>query len=575
MSNFDWLILGGTLLYIVLFGVWKSRGIKTTEDYLLGKRELKWWTIGLSIVATQASAITFLSTPGQAYVDGMRFVQFYFGMPFAMVILAAFVIPLYYKLKVYTAYEFLESRFDVNTRILAAFLFLVQRGLAAGIVIYAPAIILSSILGWSLNWTILLMGIMVIVYTVAGGTNAVSQTQKQQMIIILAGMFVAFLVMIYKLPSDVSFGQAVKVAGKMGRLNVVDFSFDLSNRYNVWSGILGGTFLFLSYFGTDQSQVQRYLSGRSLRESRLGLLFNGIFKVPMQFSILFIGAMMFVFYQFHQPPVFFNKSSVEQVRAAGYESELNEINDRHTAIFEAKEASIRSMISAMEANDESSIALAEAEVQTRVVAEQQLREETKALISKVEGTEDPDDADYVFITFILTYLPHGLIGLLLAVIFSAAMSTTASELNALATTTTIDFYKRVMVKNKEDAHYLKASKGFTIMWGLIALSFAASASLFDNLIEAVNIIGSVFYGTILGIFLVAFFFKFIGSKAVFIAAIIAEILVITIYVLDNYEVVSVAYLWLNLIGCVLVIGIATILEAIFGDKNPNLIKATG
>ena len=560
MNPIDWIVLIGTLFSIVAYGVWKTRNVKSVESYLLGDRDLKWWTIGLSIMATQASAITFLSTPGQAYEDGMRFAQFYFGLPVAMVILAVFVLPIYYKLKVYTAYEYLEGRFDLRTRMFTAILFLIQRGLAAGITIYAPAIILSTILGWSLNITILFIGLIVIFYTVMGGTKAVSVTQKQQMIIILVGMVIAGVILMYRLPESVAFSDAVGLAGKMGKLNVVDFNFDLSNRYNFWSGMLGGVFLFLSYFGTDQSQVQRYLSGKSLTESRLGLLFNGILKVPMQFMVLFIGILVFVFFQFNSRPLHFNQANVDKVIASDYRYEYESLEKEYTALTDRQKENSEQLIAAIRAEDESRISNIQVVAQQLKDEDTELRSQAKDLILKVAPAAKTKDTDYVFITFVMNYLPVGLIGLLLAVIFSAAMSSTSSELNALATTTVIDIYRRKLVRNQTDNHYLMASKGFTILWGLIALSFAAFADLFDNLIQAVNIIGSLFYGVILGIFAVAFWVKRVRGKAVFIAALIAEAIVLIIFVLNSNGYVQIAYLWLNLIGCMLTILIAVLIQ---------------
>ncbi len=560
MHLLDWIVMLGTLFAIVAYGVWKTRSVKSVQSYLLGDRDLPWWTIGLSIMATQASAITFLSTPGQAYEDGMRFAQFYFGLPVAMVFLSIFVLPIYYRLKVYTAYEYLEGRFDLKTRTMTAILFLLQRGLAAGLTIYAPAIILSSILDWPLTPTTLFIGVVVIFYTVIGGTKAVSVTQKQQMIVILTGMFLAAVILVFKLPSDVSFGEAVGIAGKMGKLNVVDFEFDLSNRYTFWSGMLGGVFLFLSYFGTDQSQVQRYLSGKSLAESRLGLLFNGILKVPMQFLVLFVGILVFVFFQFNHPPVHFNTANVKNLAGTPYQEEFNRYQEAYGELNEEKEGEIRQMIQALRAEDDATLSLAQGRYETILEEENRIREEVKTLISEQNPAAKTEDMDYVFITFVTTYLPIGLVGLLLAVIFSAAMSSTSSELNALATTTVIDIYRRSLAPDRTDHHYFQASKIFTIIWGAIALLFALIANLFDNLIEAVNIIGSLFYGVILGIFIVAFFMKKIKGNAVFLAAIVGEIIVLIIFALDNYGYISIAYLWLNLIGCLLVM----ILSAAFG-----------
>lgn len=560
MSTLDWIIMMGTLLGIVAYGVWKTRSVDNVQSYLLGDRDLPWWTIGLSVMATQASAITFLSTPGQAYEDGMRFAQFYFGLPVAMVFLCIFVIPIYYRLKVYTAYEYLEGRFDLRTRTFTAILFLIQRGLAAGLTIYAPAIILSTILGWSLRWTVLFIGTIVIFYTVMGGTKAVSVTQKQQMIVILSGMFIAGIILVLQLPPDVSFGNAVGLAGKMGKLNVVDFKFDLSNRYNFWSGMLGGVFLFLSYFGTDQSQVQRYLSGKSLTQSRLGLLFNGILKVPMQFLVLFVGILVFVFFQFEQPPLHFNSANVEKLEGTEYVDDYENLEAQHNTLFLQQQLEARELIAAIERNDEASIAASQNQISALQSTENNLREEARGLILQADPLAKVKDTDYVFITFVTEYLPIGLVGLLLAVIFSAAMSSTSSELNALATTTVVDLYRRSLSKGKSDRHYLNASKGFTIMWGLIALLFAATADLFENLIQAVNIVGSLFYGAILGIFLVAFFMKKIGGRPVFLGALIGEAIVLTIFTLNAFGYINIAYLWLNLIGCVLVMIISWLLH---------------
>lgn len=566
METLDWIIMLGTLLSIVAYGVWYTRKVDNVQSYLLGDRDLPWWTIGLSVMATQASAITFLSTPGQAYEDGMRFAQFYFGLPVAMVILCVFVLPIYYRLKVYTAYEYLEGRFDLRTRTLTAVLFLIQRGLAAGLTIYAPAIILSTILGWSLRWTVLFIGALVIFYTMLGGTKAVSVTQKQQMIVILSGMFIAAMILIFQLPPDVGFSDAVGVAGKMGKLNVVDFEFDLSNRYNFWSGMIGGVFLFLSYFGTDQSQVQRYLSGKSLNESRLGLLFNGILKVPMQFLVLFVGILVFVFFQFQQPPIHFNSANLEKLENTEYADDLANLQAQHNTLFLTQQEEVRALMGAIDQNDEPAISEIQQRLSTLRETDRALRNETKDLILQADPASKIKDTDYVFITFVTEYLPVGLVGLLLAVIFSAAMSSTASELNALATTTVVDLYRRSFAKDKTDRHYLNASKAFTAVWGGIALVFAATANLLENLIQAVNIIGSLFYGAILGIFVVAFFMKKVGGRAVFIGALIAEAIVLIIFTLNSMEIINIAYLWLNLIGCTLVMGFAWILEQAMPKK---------
>ena len=571
MSTIDWIILIGTLLFIVTYGVWKTRGSKNLESFLKGDNDAKWWGIGISIMATQASAITFLSTPGQAYTDGMRFIQFYFGLPIAMIILSVTFIPIFYKLKVFTAYEFLENRFDLKTRSLAAILFLVQRGLAAGITIYAPAIILSTLLGWNLGVTNVFIGVLVIVYTVSGGTKAVTQTQKQQMAVMMGGMILAGVMVISMLPQDIGFTDALHVAGKMGKLNVVNFEFDLSDRYNFWSGITAALFLFMSYFGTDQSQVQRYLSGKSIKESRLGLIMNGLLKVPMQFVILFIGVMVFVFYQFNQPPIFFNTVQKQQVEQSEYAGDLKEIEGEYATLFSQKREELKQLVTAVNHEDEAAVEKGRNTALALQGKMDGLREETKALVKKVNPDAETNDKDYIFMTYVMDYLPVGMIGLLFAVMFSAAMSSTASELNALASTTTIDLYKRSINKKADENHYLKSSKWFTFMWGALAILFATTASLFENLIQAVNYLGSIFYGTILGIFVVAFYVKKIKGNAVFWAAILAELSVITVDLLNRYELapdfLQMGYLWYNVLGCVLVILFGYLLEISSNKKS--------
>lgn len=578
MSAVDWLVMTSTLTAIVAYGVIMTRSVDNVKSYLLGDRDLKWWTIGLSVMATQASAVTFLSTPGQAYNDGLGFAQFYFGLPIAMVILCVFVLPIYYRLKVYTAYEYLEGRFDVRVRTLTAVLFLVQRGLAAGITIYAPAIILSSILGWNLSLTIFLIGIVVIFYTVLGGTKAVSVTQKQQMIVILSGMVIAGVVVVMKLPDGIGFIDAVGIAGKLGKLEVVDLQFDLQDRYNLWSALLGGTFLFLSYFGTDQSQVQRYLSGKSLTESRLGLLFNGIFKVPMQFMVLFVGVMVFVFFLFVAPPIHFNKANLDRLRAsAEYAPQLENFEGAYDYVNRRGEAISLAFTTALDTDDEAALAASSKRLSIAVDARKLLASRVDRLVEAEAASRGDEaiveDRDYVFITFITNYLPVGLVGLLLAVIFSAAMSSTSSELNALATTSMVDIYRRSLVKDRPDAHYLTASKLLTIGWGGVALAFATFANLFDNLIQAVNIIGSLFYGVILGVFAVAFFVKHVGGRAVLIAAVVSQVFIVATFVANAYGVIDLAYLWLNLIGCVLTVAIAVLLEMMIGNKRGKQLKA--
>jgi len=556
----DWTVLLGTLFFIVAFGVWKSRGSKDIKGYLLGDKSSNWWTIGLSVMATQASAITFLSTPGQAYMEGMGFVQFYFGLPLAMVIISTVFIPLYYKLKVYTAYEFLEKRFDNKTRLLTASLFLLQRGLAAGITIYAPAIILSQIIGWSLNFTILFIGVLVIIYTVSGGTKAVSQTHKQQMAVIFLGMFIACGFLVSFLTDKMDFSRGVDLAGALGKMEVIDWKFNPSSRYNVWSGLLGGLFLQLSYFGTDQSQVQRYLSGSSVKESRLGLMFNALLKIPMQFFILFVGVLVFLFYQFVMPPLHFNQANVDLVKSSEYSAEYSELEEQQNELFSKKQILLDDFKSKSE-----SPALRK-EIRTISAEEFELMNQTKALIEKANPAAETQDDDYIFITFVINFLPVGIVGLLLAVIFSAAMSSTSAELNALASTATVDVYKRNLKKNGSDKHYLSRSKLFTLLFGVFAIGFAALAKLFDNLIEAVNILGSLFYGTILGVFLVAFFIKRVKGNAVFIAALIAQGIIIGLYTLNRLEIIDLGYLWYNLIAPGLVVLISMLIQS-SGKKN--------
>jgi SSS family transporter len=548
MSSLDWLVLVGTLGAIVGYGVYKTRGRQDMASYLRGGYREKWHTIGLSVMATQASAVTFLSTPGQAFEDGMRFVQFYFGLPLAMIVLSIAFIPRYFHLRVYTAYEFLESRFDLKTRQLAAFLFLLLRGLSAGITIYAPAIILSSVLGWPLRLTCLCMGGVVILYTVAGGTRAVSQTQKHQMVVMLGGMVVAFIVIVVRLPASVSLRNALHIAGTLGKLNIVDFSADASRRYTLWSGLLGGFFLAMAYFGTDQSQVQRYLAGRSITESRLGLLFNGLLKIPMQFLVLLVGVMVFVFYQFNLPPIFFNQPELARVYRTPHAARAAALEREHRAAFAHKRAEIEQLDAALNQHDERAIAVAEGVVRESEASFASIRGEMKQVIATALPHATTKDADYVFLSFVMRNLPRGIVGLLLAVIFCAAMSAVASELSALASTTVIDFYRRSLRKNASDAHYVRAARWFTAGWGILALLFATFASLLDNLIQAVNILGSLFYGTVLGIFAVAFFLRRVQGTAVFLAALLSEALVLAVFLRTD-----VGFLWYNVIGCAAVV----------------------
>lgn len=565
MQQIDWVVLIGTLLFIVLYGTWKSRQQKDVGDFLKGGNSANWWTIGVSVMATQASAITFLSTPGQAFHDGMGFVQFYFGLPIAMVIICMVFIPIYHKLNVYTAYEYLESRFDKKTRTLTAILFLIQRGLACGITIFAPSIILSAVLGWNLIYLNIIIGVLVIIYTVSGGTKAVSVTQKQQMAVIFLGMTIAFLLILNYLPLDITFSKALEIAGANGKMDILDFSFDFDNRYTFWSGIIGGTFLALSYFGTDQSQVQRYLSGKSVKQSQMGLIMNGLLKVPMQFFILLVGILVFVFYQFNSSPLHFNPSAVKDVKESQYASEYDAL-EAQKEVLDKQLA--KTQISYSKAESELQKQQLASEIKALNASENELRKQSVAVIKKANPDAETNDKDYVFIHFILHNLPRGLIGLLLAVILSAAMSSTASELNALGSTTTIDLYKR-NVPGKREKHYVAASRGFTLLWGIIAILVACTANLFDNLIQLVNIIGSIFYGNVLGIFLLAFFIRYVKSRSVFIAALITQVVIIYIWYIDLMP-----YLWLNLVGCALVMGIAIILQTIMPTKDKEPLLAS-
>lgn len=589
--------------FIVFYGAWKTRKSKNVDDYLRANKSSSWWVIALSIMATQASAITFLSTPGQAYVDGMRFVQFYLGLPIAMIILSITAVPLYSKLNVYTAYEFLEKRFDLKNRVLGSVLFLSQRGLAAGFTIYAPALILSVIFGWELNTTIVLIGLMVIIYTSIGGTNAVNKTHILQLSIITIGMFAAFFMIYVLLPKDISVIDAAYIAGKMGKLNAIDFSFNLNDRYTFWSGIIGGTFLMLSYFGTDQSQVARYLSAKNITQSRMGLLVNGLVKIPMQFLILFIGAMVFVFFQFVTPPLFFNPVETEKVKSGTYSSEYVQLEKEFELLQNQKREKLRAFLDEKsnsfnnssqktgtiipnESSNEKSIkyngkqispsgrndnhkhpennsfANISNDLDKISIKETEIKNSAIELIKKNNPTADTNDTNYIFISYIVNYLPVGLIGLLLAAIIAASMSSTSSELNSLASTSMIDIYKRMINKDASDKHYLNFSKYATIGWGIYAIIFALLASELGSLIEAVNILGSLVYGTILGIFLVAFYTKKVSGDSVFISALIAEA-----FVLYCFLFTSIPFLWYNVIGCLMVVLLSLILNLILPKRD--------
>ena len=569
MQLFDWIVLIVTLLFIVIYGVWKTKGSKSVEDYILGSNETPWYTVGLSVMATQASAITFLSTPGQAYHDGMGFLQFYFGLPIAMVVICVTFIPIYHKYKVYTAYEYLEKRFDLKTRSLAAILFLVQRGLGTGLTIYAPSIILSALLGWNLTLMNIIIGVLVIIYTFSGGTKAVNVTQKQQMFVIMSGMFITFLLILYYLPNDMTFSSALHIAGANDKMNIVDFSFDPEEKYTFWSGITGGFFLALAYFGTDQSQVGRYLSGKSVKESQMGLIMNGLLKVPMQFFILLTGVMVFVFFQFNPVPLNFNPNNKALIEKSQYKNEYHVLEKKLDALSEDKK--VINLLYIDQLNQDYDNPILRKELIGLSSKEKDLRDRAKEIIFKADSNSETNDKDYVFFHFILHYLPKGLIGLLLAVIISAAMSSTASGLNALASTTAIDIYKRNLKEEKSERHYVNATKFFTLFWGIVAILFASIGTLFENLIQLVNIVGSIFYGTVLGIFMVGFYVKRVQAKAIFFSAAISQITIFIIYYYAIFIFESgeekLGYLWLNFIGALLTIVLSVLIQATLFDKK--------
>lgn len=564
MSGIDWLVLCITLISIIGYGIWKSRGTKSMQGYLLADRQLPWYHVGFSVMATQASAITFLSAPGQGYSDGLRFVQFYFGLPLAMVVLCITFIPIFHKLKVYTAYEYLEKRFDGKTRLLTALLFLLQRGLSTGITIYAPAIILSTILGVDILYTIIANGVLVISYTVYGGTKAVSHTHLLQMSIIFAGLFLAAWLVVHLLPDNVSFNDALHIAGKMNKLNALDTSFELNNRYNLWSGLIGGFFLQLSYFGTDQSQVGRYLTGSSVNQSRMGLVMNGLIKIPMQFFILLIGVLVFTFYQFHQEPVFFNKVETDRLENSIHKNAFNDLQREFQNANADKLICVNELVEAVHEKNTGAIEAARNKVQEAESKSKAIKHQVRELIAKTNAQADTNDSNYIFLRFVTEQLPVGVVGLLIAIIFLAAMGSTASGLNSLASTTVIDIYKRVIKKEGRDADYLSATRWATYAWGVFCIVTAIYASRLGNLIEAVNILGSLFYGTILGIFIVAFYFKKVGGNAVFIAALIAELFVVVAWLAE-----LTAFLWLNVIGCLFVVIFSFVVQRLQKNKPLN------
>ena len=568
MSPLDWTVLALAIAAVVVYGVYKGRANRDMNGYLVSDRSMPWYGVALSVMATQASAITFLSTPGQAYADGMRFVQIYLGLPIAMVILSITAVPLYHRLKVYTAYEFLESRFDLKTRCLAAFLFLTQRGLAAGLTIFAPSLILSTILGWSLFWTNLALGLFVVIYTAAGGSRAVDWTHVHQMIVIFFGLFVALAMVIWRLPEGVSMVDATRVAGSAGRLNAIDYNFDLQSRYNIWSGVIGGLFLSLSYFGTDQSQVQRYLSGSSVKQSRLGLLTNGMAKVPMQFFILFLGAMVFAFYQFNEPPLFFNSVKTEAIENSADAEAWRALEERHSAAFAAKRDEIGGLLEAMRSGDEGAEQAAQVRVEAAADRMTDVRAEAVELLHRRDPKLDSNDTNYVFLRFVIDYLPQGVVGLLIVMVFFASMNSTSSELNALASTTVVDIYRRLVRPDASDRHYVFVAKLATVLWGAFAIGFAQYASRLGTLVEAVNILGSLFYGTILGIFLLAFYARGLSGTATFLAALVGEATVIACFLFLRNEI---AFLWYNVLGCVVVAAVAPVLELMLRWRRSHAV----
>ena len=558
MNRLDYIVLFATILAIPLYGLWRTYNHPNLREYLKGDRTIRWGTIGLSVLATQAGPITFLSMPGQAYESGIAFIQNYFGQPLALIAVCAIFVPIYQRLKVFTAYEYLGQRFDKKTRLLGGFLFLIQRGIAGGITIYAPAIILSALLGWDLNLTIWLAGGFVILYTVVGGTKIVSLTQRYQILVIFIGMALAFGIAVHRLPADLSFTDALRIAGKMGKLQAVDFSIDPSKRYTFWSGMLGGFFLSLSYFGADQSQVQRYLAGNSLRASRIGLLFNALVKVPMQFLILLLGAMIFLFYQFEEPPIFFNQPTYRRAVERGYGTKLDGLQSQFDDVFNRK----RELLQAPAKDPAWATQVQQLDARARSI-----RDDTRKVLEQAGASPKSKDSDYVFITFVLQHLPHGVVGLLVAVIFCATMSATSAVLNALGSTTAVDFY-RVFWPHGSDHHYVVATRWLTLGWGLVTIAVASFCSLVENLIEAGNILASVFYGSILGLFLVAFFFRHASGSAVFFGAVLAQAMVLILFFTTN-----IGYLWYNFIGCVAVLVFAWLLEATV-CRNRDAAKAS-
>ncbi len=558
MRTLDWIVLVAFLIGTVVYGIWKGRGAKNIRTYMLADRTMPWYAVALSIMATQASAVTFLTTTGQAYADGMRFVQFYFGLPIAMVILSIAAVPVFHRLNVYTAYEYLEKRFDLKTRVLTGFLFLIQRGLSTSISLFAPALILSVILGWDLKVTLRVTGMMILAYTTLGGVKGVNWNDFYQFLIIAGGMIAALISTIHLLPKEVDLVDAVSIAGAFGKLKAVDFSFDWNNRYNFWSGLIGGMFLALAYFGTDQSQVQRYLTGRSVTQSRLGLLFNGLVKVPMQFFILFVGAMVFVFYQFVTPPLFFDPVEEEKIRNSEYRDQYQSVEREYQKTAVEKRSRLQEFVS----TDSSQKEVERAHIQNLQKKSEAQRQEAIRILKKNNPSLNPNDTNYVFLNFVTHYLPAGLVGLVIVIVFAATMSSTSAEWNALATASVIDVYKRLVNADATDRHYLWVSRIATAFWGTFAILVSERASRLGTLVEAVNILGSLFYGSVLGIFVLAFFLKRVGGTPAFIALILGEIVVFGLFLFTK-----ISFLWYNVFGCLVVVVVALVLNHLMGKGD--------
>lgn len=563
MSVLDWLVLVVTLFLVVIYGVYKGKATKDINGYYRSGRQLPWYMVMLSIVGTQASAVTFLSGPGQSYTDGMRFLQYYFGLPLAMVVLCITFVPMFHKLNIYTAYEFLEKRFDRKTRTFIAFLFLLSRALATGISVYAPAIILSSVLGWNIYVTNVIMGGIVILYSISGGARAVAYTQQLQLAIIFAGLFLAAFLLLNMLPIGMGFSEALALGKQMGKMNVIttgitEDGFDWNDRFNIFSGVIGGFFLALSYFGTDQSQVGRYLTASSIRESRIGLIMNGIVKIPMQYFILVIGVLVFVYYMFNTSPLFFNQLAVDKLKATAYKEQVIKIEEDHTKLTAQK----KQLLGQWENGDQQKIAVALKSISDQ---EQGNRKKIKDMVKESGIAIEQSDTNYIFIRFVTDHMPKGLVGLLIAVIFLAAWGSISATLNSLSSSTLIDFHKIHINKNPTASEEFSLSRLYTLFWGMFCIIFAQFATNLGSLIEAVNILGSWFYGVMLGVFLVAFYLKRVGGNAVFIAAIAGEILVLLMYGFTN-----IGWLWLNAIGALAVPLFSLLLQPFF--KKTEIIR---